>query len=121
MSVEQEVKLDNKQELRTNLVLEANSALSAIRELSDGLDKISHMRFDNVKNGFNALTKAFEAAQKMSSKVVKVQTEDEKRFQNLLQQRAKIMKEKLDGYSKDRGLSKTEKGNDCGHSLSLQI
>lgn len=101
--------MDNKQELRTNLVLEANSALSAIRELSDGLDKISHMRFDNVKNGFNSLTKAFEAAQKMSSKVVKVQTEDEKRFQNLLQQRARIMKEMLDGYSKDRGFAKTEK------------
>lgn len=101
--------MDKHQELRTNLVLEANSALSAIRELSDGLDKVSRLRFDNIKNGFDSLTKAFEAAQKMSSKVVKVQTEDEKRFQNLLQQRAKIMKEMLDGYSKDRGFAKTEK------------
>lgn len=101
--------MDKHQELRTNLVLQANSALSAIRELSDGLDKISKLKFDNVKSGFDSLTKAFEAAQKMSSKVIKTQTEDEKKFQNLLQQRAKIMKEMLDGYSKDRGFAKTER------------
>ena len=101
--------MDKHQELRTNLVLEANSALSAIKELSDGLDKISRLKFDNVKDGFKSLTKAFEAAQKMSTKVARVQSDDEKRFQNLLQQRAKIMKEMLDGYSKDRGFAKTEK------------
>ena len=101
--------MDKHQELRTNLVLEANSALSAIRELSDGLNKISRLKFDNVKDGFKSLTKAFEAAQKMSTKVARVQSDDEKRFQSLLQQRAKIMKEMLDGYSKDRGFAKTEK------------
>ncbi len=48
--------MDKHQELRTNLVLEANSALSAIKELSDGLDKISRLKFDNVKDGFKSLT-----------------------------------------------------------------
>ena len=61
--------MDKHQELRTNLVLEVNSALSAIRELSDGLDKISRLKFDNVKDGFKSLTKAFEAAQKMSTRI----------------------------------------------------
>ena len=45
--------MDKHQELRTNLVLEAQSALSAVKELSDGLDKIAKLKFDNVKQGFD--------------------------------------------------------------------
>ena len=98
--------MDKHQELQTNLVLRADEALSSIRELSGRLNQISHIKFDNVKQGFTTLTKAFEAAQKMSSKVAKVQTEDEKELQNLLQKRAKIMAEMMKEFSnKKTGLS----------------
>ena len=94
--------MDKKQELRTNLVLEAQSALNAVKELSDGLDKIARLKFDNVKDGFTSLTKAFEAAQKMSSKVAKVQTEDEKKLQNLLQERKKLISDMMEQFSRQK-------------------
>ncbi|BAL84689.1 putative phage tail tape measure protein (plasmid) [Selenomonas ruminantium subsp. lactilytica TAM6421] len=98
--------MDKNQELRTNLVLEANSALTAIRELSDGLDKISKLKFDNVKSGFDSLTKAFQAAQKMSSKVAKTQVKEEEELQNLMQKRKKIIADMMNQFSKEKtGLS----------------
>lgn len=94
--------MDKNQELRTNLVLEAHNALTAVKELSDGLDKIANLKFDNVKQGFNSLTKAFEAAQKMSSKVSKAQVDDEKSLQNLLKQRSEIIKKLQDDFTKQK-------------------
>ena len=98
--------MDKSQELRTNLVLQAHDALTAVKELSDGLDKIARLNFDNVKQGFSTLTKAFEAAQKMSTKVARVQTEDEEKLQNLLQKRKKLLADMMEQFSKQKsGLS----------------
>ena len=94
--------MDKHQELKTNLVLEAQSALSAVKELSDGLDKIAKLKFDNVRQGVDSLTKAFEAAQKMSSRVAKVQTGGEKKLQNLLQERKKLISDMMEQFSRQK-------------------
>ncbi len=98
--------MDKNQELRTNIVLEAQRAIDAVKGLADGLDRIAQLKFDNVKTGFDSLTKAFEAAQKMSSKVAKAQIKDEEEVQTHLQKRAEIMSNMMKEFSKQKtGLS----------------
>ena len=91
---------DKSQKLQTDLIFNAQDAISQITELAAALDKVSKVRFDNVSNLMGAMRNALTKVTEASNENAKAQKSNAETVKTLIQQQTKLIRDMQQEYAK---------------------
>lgn len=99
---------DKSQQIKTDLIFNAQNAIDNIKELSGLLDKINGFSFNRTKQGMDSFSKAIKQASEAAvkgaeagAKANKSQSDEEEKIQNLIKQRTELIQKMTDAYSQN--------------------